>query len=130
MTIPNPIANHNRAGPSEHPIASLALLVQVGAMPGRPGASPCSSSASETDTRAGSRFNPGEVDVGPTKERLYRAVSPEQISDFLAHAEGFHKANKKMEAAVPASAVLEDAMKMTAVKNGTLAHGSLEQIIE
>ena len=68
--------------------------------------------------------------MGPTKRQLYCAISPEQISDFLAHAEGFHKANMKMEAAVLASAVLEDTMKKIAVKNGTLAHGSLEQIIE
>src|SRR4051794_4304528 len=38
--MPKPIVNHSRAGPSAQPTISLALLVQVGGMPGSPGAWP------------------------------------------------------------------------------------------
>src|SRR6266478_902785 len=37
--MPNPRVNHSREIPSAHPTMSLALLVQVGAVPGPPGAS-------------------------------------------------------------------------------------------
>jgi hypothetical protein len=38
LTIPNPSVNHSREMPSAHPTMSLALLVQVGAIAGPPGA--------------------------------------------------------------------------------------------
>src|SRR5439155_5185420 len=38
--MPNPRVNQIRDGPSAQPTISLALLVQVGAIPGLPGASP------------------------------------------------------------------------------------------
>src|ERR1051325_9123235 len=41
--MPKPIVNQSRAGPSEQPTISLALLVQVGGMPGAPGAWPAGS---------------------------------------------------------------------------------------
>src|SRR5438067_13396541 len=43
MTMPKPIVNQRRAGHSEQPTISLALLVQVGGMPGAPGAWPAGS---------------------------------------------------------------------------------------
>ena len=38
--MPNPIVNHSRDGPIAQPTISLALLDQVGGMPGLPGAWP------------------------------------------------------------------------------------------
>src|ERR1700674_3969603 len=43
--IPYPMVNQSRAGPSEQPTASLSLLVQVGGIPGAPGASKVRSGA-------------------------------------------------------------------------------------
>src|SRR5260370_1265595 len=41
--MPKPIVNHSRAGPRPQPTISLALDVQVGRVPGAPGAWPAGS---------------------------------------------------------------------------------------
>jgi uncharacterized protein YutE (UPF0331/DUF86 family) len=45
-------------------------------------------------------------------------IAAETFDDFLDHAVVYHKANKKIEAAVLGSAVFEDTVKKLAVKNG------------
>src|SRR5271169_849440 len=69
--MPKPRVNHSRKIPSAHPTVSLALLVQVGAVPGPPGAcsiighhpgSPgsdheCEDFVSPCDSAAGPRSN-------------------------------------------------------------------------
>lgn len=53
------------------------------------------------------------------------------FDEFLDHAELYHKANKKTEASVLASAVLEDTVKKVAEKHGVSFKGlALESIID
>jgi hypothetical protein len=53
------------------------------------------------------------------------------FDDFLDHAADYHKGNKKIEASVLASAVLEDTVKKIATKNSIAAAGvSLEPLID
>lgn len=44
-------------------------------------------------------------------------IAAETFDDFLDHAAHYHKANKKIESSVLASAVLEDTIKKIAIKN-------------
>ncbi|GIP17505.1 hypothetical protein J40TS1_31470 [Paenibacillus montaniterrae] len=58
-------------------------------------------------------------------------VAAETFDDFLDHAFEYHKANKKNEAAILASSVLEDTIKKIATKNNITTKGvSLEPLIE
>ena len=58
-------------------------------------------------------------------------VAAATFDDFLDHAASYHKANKKIEASVMASAVLEDTVKKIAAKNGLSVAGiSLEPLID
>lgn len=58
-------------------------------------------------------------------------VAGATFDDFLDHAAVYHKANKKTEAAVLASAVLEDAIKKIATKHNITTSGlSVEPLIE
>ncbi len=58
-------------------------------------------------------------------------LAAETFDNFLDHAAVYHKGNKKIEAAVLASAVLEDTVKKIASKNGLSTKGqSLEPLIE
>ncbi len=53
------------------------------------------------------------------------------FDSFLDHAAQYHKGNKKIEAAVLGSAVLEDTVKKIAVKYGPNPGGfSLEELID
>jgi len=57
-------------------------------------------------------------------------VAGATFDDFLDHAAQYHKGNKKMEAAVLGSAVLEDTVKKIAQKNGIQTCGkTLEPLI-
>lgn len=58
-------------------------------------------------------------------------VAGATFDDFLDHAAAYHKANKKTEASVLASAVLEDAIKKIATKHNITTSGlSVEPLIE
>lgn len=58
-------------------------------------------------------------------------VAAATFDDFLDHAAVYHKANKKIEGAVLASAVLEDTIKKICTKQGiTTAGQSMEQLID
>ena len=58
-------------------------------------------------------------------------ISAETFDDFLDHAAVYHKGNKKMEAAVLASSVLEDTIKKICKKNDIETSGnSLETLID
>jgi uncharacterized protein YutE (UPF0331/DUF86 family) len=58
-------------------------------------------------------------------------VAAATFDDFLDHATSYHKANKKIEASVMASAVLEDTVKKIAAKAGLSVSGtSLEPLID
>jgi uncharacterized protein YutE (UPF0331/DUF86 family) len=55
----------------------------------------------------------------------------ETFDNFLDHASEYHKGNKRIEASVLASAVLEDTMKKIATKNGVDADGkTLDPLID
>ena len=61
-------------------------------------------------------------------EYLFAAAT---FDEFLDHAEFYHKGGKKIEAAVLASAVLEDSIKKIAGKHGIVTSGnSLEQLVD
>lgn len=63
--------------------------------------------------------------------RLQDQVIAATFDDFLDHASQYHKAGKVREAAVLASAVLEDTIKRIASKSGVDASGqSLEPLID
>lgn len=63
--------------------------------------------------------------------KIEYVISAATFDDFLDHAAVYHKGNKKTEASVLASAVLEDTIKKVALKNGIKTDGvSLEQLIE
>lgn len=63
--------------------------------------------------------------------RIEYLLAAATFDDFLSHAEVYHKGGKKTESAVLASAVLEDAIKKIAAKNGLDPDGqSLEQLID
>jgi len=71
-----------------------------------------------------------EWDRGLLRQIEY-IVTAEAFDDFLDHASLYHKGNKKVEASVLASAVLEDTIKRIAKKNGIDTSGrSLEQLID
>lgn len=71
-----------------------------------------------------------EWDYGLIRQIEYIFVA-ETFDDFLDHADSYHKGNKKIEAAVLASAVLEDTIKRIARKNGVEPRGLLlEQLID
>ncbi|MFD2328978.1 hypothetical protein ACFSR7_06920 [Cohnella sp. GCM10020058] len=58
-------------------------------------------------------------------------VAAETFDDFLDHSFNYHKANKKIEAAILASTVLEDTLKKVAIKNNLQFKGiSLEPLID
>ncbi|GAI03064.1 unnamed protein product, partial [marine sediment metagenome] len=57
-----------------------------------------------------------EWSKGMLREIEY-VIAAETFDDFLDHAASYHKAGKKIEASVLASAVLEDTIKKIAVKN-------------
>jgi hypothetical protein len=58
-------------------------------------------------------------------------VAAETFDDFLDHAHSYHKGNKKIEASILASAILEDTVKKIAKKNGLDSKGiSLEPLID
>lgn len=62
---------------------------------------------------------------------IHYIVAAETFDDFLDHATEYHKANKKNEAAILASSVLEDTIKKIAIKNNITTKGvSLEPLIE
>lgn len=63
--------------------------------------------------------------------KIEYVISAATFDDFLDHAAEYHKGNKKTEASVLASAVLEDTMKKVALKNGIKTDKlSLENLIE
>jgi hypothetical protein len=63
--------------------------------------------------------------------RISYIVVAEAFDDFLDHASYYHKGNKKLEASVLASAVLEDTVKKIARKHETEAKGmSLEPLVD
>ena len=71
-----------------------------------------------------------EWDAGFLRQVEY-IVAAETFDKFLDHASDYHKGNKKMEASILASAVLEDTIKRIARKNGVDASGnSLEELID
>lgn len=71
-----------------------------------------------------------EINLGLFKKIEY-AVMAETFDDFLDHAFSFHKAGKKIEAAVLSSVVLEDTLKKIALKNDVNPKGkSLEDIVD
>jgi len=58
-------------------------------------------------------------------------IAAETFDDFLDHAAIYHKGNKKTEASILASAVLEDTVKKIANKNGINPSGkSLDELID
>jgi hypothetical protein len=63
--------------------------------------------------------------------RIEYIVAAATFDDFLDHAADYHKGNKKIEASVLASAVLEDTVKKIAAKSGIAVAGvSLEPLID
>lgn len=63
--------------------------------------------------------------------RIGYVVAAATFDDFLDHAASYHKGNRKIEASVLASAVLEDTVKKIADKNGlSVAGKSLEPLID
>lgn len=71
-----------------------------------------------------------EWDYGLLRQIEFIFVA-ETFDDFLDHADSYHKGNKKIEAAVLASAVLEDTIKRIARKNGVEPRSLLlEQLID
>ena len=63
-------------------------------------------------------------------ERIEFIIAAETFDDFLEHSEEYHKASKKIEACVLASAVLEDTLKKIALKNSVSQNQSLEPLID
>ena len=63
-------------------------------------------------------------------ERIEFIIAAETFDDFLDHSEDYHKSNKKVEASVLASAVLEDTLKKIALKNSVSQNQSLEPLID
>ena len=63
-------------------------------------------------------------------ERIEFVVAAETFDNFLDHSEDYHKANKKNEASVLASAVLEDTLKKIALKYSISQDQSLEPLID
>lgn len=58
-------------------------------------------------------------------------VAAETFDDFIDHSSSYHKSNKKIEASILASTVLEDTVKKIAIKNSLPVKGiSLEPLIE
>lgn len=70
-----------------------------------------------------------EWDAGFLKEIDY-IVAAETFDDFLDHARKYHKAGKKTESAVLASAVLEDTIKKICKKNNTGTSLTLDPSID
>ena len=71
-----------------------------------------------------------EWSKGMLKEIEY-VIAAETFDDFLDHADSYHKAGKKIEASVLASAVLEDTIKKIAVKNSIKTKGrTLDPLID
>jgi uncharacterized protein YutE (UPF0331/DUF86 family) len=63
--------------------------------------------------------------------RIEYVVAAATFDDFLDHAASYHKADRKIEASVLASAVLEDTVKKIAGKNGLAVAGkSLDPLID
>jgi uncharacterized protein YutE (UPF0331/DUF86 family) len=63
--------------------------------------------------------------------RIEYIVAGATFDNFLDHATEYHKGNKKVEASVLASAVLEDTMKKIATKNGVDTNGkTLDPLID
>ncbi|GAJ14616.1 unnamed protein product, partial [marine sediment metagenome] len=71
-----------------------------------------------------------EWEHGLLREIEY-VIAAATFDDFLDHAEFYHKGNRKIEASVLASAVLEDTLKKIARKNSFDPRGlSLEPLID
>ncbi|NQT24299.1 hypothetical protein HQ585_02985 [candidate division KSB1 bacterium] len=71
-----------------------------------------------------------EWEQGLLRKIEYMVVA-ETFDDFLDHADVYHKGNKKTEASVLASAVLEDTVKRIAKKNSVKTKGvSLDPLID
>ena len=70
-----------------------------------------------------------EWDSGFIKEISY-IIAAETFDDFLDHAKSYHKAGKKVEAAVLASAVLEDTIKKICKKNNLPTNLNLEPSVD
>src|SRR3990172_1616179 len=71
-----------------------------------------------------------EWDQGLLRQIEY-VIAAETFDDFLDHAANYHKGNKKIEASILASAVLEDTVKKIARKNGIDPSGkSLDELID
>lgn len=70
-----------------------------------------------------------EWEHGLLREIEY-VVAAATFDGFLDHAAEFHKANKKIEASILVSAVLEDTIKRIASKNAVSPAGSLDPLID
>lgn len=69
--------------------------------------------------------------AGGLLRRIEYILAAETFDNFLDHAAFYHKGDKKVEAAVLASAVLEDTVKKISLKNGLTTKGqSLEALID
>ena len=69
--------------------------------------------------------------VGGLLRRIEYILVAETFDNFLDHAAVYHKGNKKIEASVLASAVLEDTMKKISLKNELPSKGqALESLID
>lgn len=63
--------------------------------------------------------------------RIEYLIAAETFDDFLDHADAYHKRNRKTEASVLVSAVLEDTIKKIAKKNGLVSDGiTLDPLID
>jgi len=62
--------------------------------------------------------------------RIEYVIAAATFDDFLDHAAEYHKAGKKIEASVLASAVLEDTVKKIAVKNSVAEKRTLDPVID
>jgi hypothetical protein len=69
--------------------------------------------------------------AGGLLRRIEYILVAETFDNFLDHATVYHKGNKKVEAAVLASAVLEDTIKKISLKNGIPTKGqAIEALID
>lgn len=69
-----------------------------------------------------------ELEAGHLSKWQYN-IAAEAFDEFLDFATHFHKGNKKIEAAIIASAVLEDTLKKIAIKSNIATDGAIEEIV-
>src|SRR5215472_8972563 len=79
--MPKPSVNQMRDRPRLQPTMSLALLVQVGAMPGWPGASPCGSGP-----RSATMVPPGRPQLEAAGEGVVVVAEPDVLRQLLQPA--------------------------------------------